>query len=107
MALHLQNREPIPAEIKALTATRNEPEPGENEPAERGVSGIFREPDFVLRLKVAKTYGPVENDGGLRSGANYLGRVDDIKFIVNLADHLLEHVLQRNQAEDAAKFVHH
>ena len=62
--------------------------------------------DFVLRLEIAQADGSVEDHGHLRARADDLRRLHDVELIVNFADHLFEHVLQRNQAQDAAKFVH-
>ena len=86
---------------------RNEAKLCEDESAKCGVGGIFGELDLVLCLEIAKSHGSVENHGHFRSGADDLGRLYDVELIVNFANHLLEHVLQRNQAQDAPKFVDH
>src|SRR5207244_6025688 len=105
-ALHLQNREAITGKIKTFASARNEAEVREDETAQGSVSGIFGELDLVLRLEIAKAYGSIKDHGHFRPAADDLGSLYDVELIVNFAHHLLQHVLQGNQTQDAPKFVH-
>ena len=106
VALHLQNRETIAGEIEAFAAVGNESQSRQDKAAERGVGGIFGKMDLVLRLEIAQADGSVEDHGHVRAGADDLRRLHHVELVVNFAHHLFEHVLERDQAEDAAKFVH-
>src|SRR5581483_8144989 len=69
-----------------------------------GERGIFRKRDVVLRVEVANVKARVEDDGSVRQGQRAF---DYVELIVNFTDHLLEDVLHRHQAEDAAELIDH
>ena len=74
----------------------------EDESANGGVSGIFREGDVVLRVEVADIQCGVEDDGAVGEGERAL---DDVEFIMDFADELLEEIFHSDEAEDAAELV--
>ena len=104
LAVHLDDREAIVSVLKTFAAARNEAELVENEPTNRGIRGILRERDVVLRVEVADIQRRIENDGAIGEGKRAL---DDVKFVVNLPHDLLEDVFQGDQAEYAAEFIDH
>src|SRR5713101_793782 len=102
LAVHLDYGEAIVAVLEAFSAAGDEAELIENEAADGGVGGIFREADVVLGVEVADVEGGVENDGAVGESE---GALDDVEFVVNFADDLLEDVFEGHEAEDAAEFV--
>ena len=101
--VHFHYGEAIAIGFEAFAAAGNESEAGEDESADRFVGGIFGKHDVVARGEFADFDGGVEDHAAVGEGERAL---DDVEFIVNFADHLLEDVFERGQAEDAAEFVH-
>jgi len=102
-AVHLDNGEAVTFKVEALAAAGDEAELGEDKAADGGVGGIVGELDVVLRGEIANVERGIENHGAVGEG---LGVFDDVELVVNFADHLLDDVFNRNEAEDAAEFVH-
>ena len=101
--VHFHHGEAIAIGFEAFAATGDEAQASEDESADRFVRRIFRKHDVVARGKFADFYGGVEDHPAVGQGERAL---NDIEFIVNFADHLLEDVFQSGEAEDAAEFVH-
>ena len=99
----MDDGEAIVGVVEAFAATGDETKLGEDEAAESGVGGVVGELDGVLRGEVADVERGVKDD---RAVGESLGALDDVKFVVNLADHLLEDVFDGDEAEDAAELVH-
>src|SRR4029077_16673391 len=104
LAVHFDNRETMISELKAFAAARNETELVEDETADRGIRGIFRKGDVVLRVEIADVQRGIENDGAIGERERAL---DNVKFIVNFSYDLLEDVFQCDQAQNAAEFIDH
>src|ERR1700681_1314545 len=102
LAVHFDHGEAIVAVLEAFAAARDEAELIENEAADGGVGGIFGQADVVLGVEVADVERGVEDDGTVGEGE---GTLDDVEFIVNFADDLLEDVFESDEAEDATEFV--
>src|SRR5580698_9613233 len=100
--IHLHYRETITIGFETFAATGNEAEASEHETADRLVGRIFRKHDVVTRGQLADFNGGVEDHAAVGKGERAL---DDVEFIVNFTDHLLEDVFERGQAQDAAEFV--
>src|SRR6478609_4755910 len=101
-AIHFNNGKTIRAEFKTLAAARNEAELIEDESANGGVSGIFREGNVVLRVEVADIQCSIEDDCAVGQGE---WAFDNVEFIVDFADELLEEIFHGDEAEDAAELV--
>ena len=74
----------------------------EHEPTDRRISGVFGQRDIILRIQIANAQGGIENNRSIRKRERLF---DDVKFIVNLADKLLENVFHRREAQNTSKFV--
>src|SRR5580698_5196103 len=100
--IHLHYRETITIGFETFAAAGNEAEASEHETADRLVGRIFRKHDVVTRGQLADFNGGVEDHAAVGKGERAL---DDVEFVVNFADHLLEDVFERGQAKDASEFV--
>src|SRR5208283_3721838 len=103
-AVHFNDSETIATEFEAFASPRNEAQLVEDESADGGVSGIFRERNVVLRIEVADIQCGVEDDRAIGEGKRAL---DDVEFIVDFADELLEQIFHGDEAKDAAELVDH
>src|ERR1700746_1938216 len=103
LAVHFDDGEMIIVKIKTFAALGNEPELVEHEAADGGVGGIFGQGDVVLGVEVANVGGAVEDHGAICQWKRLL---DNVKFVVNFADHLLDDVFNGDQPENAAKSSH-
>ena len=101
--VHFHYGEAIAIGFKTFAATGNKSEAGEDESADRFVGGIFGKDDVVARGQFADFDGGVEDHAAVGKSERAL---DDVEFIVNFADHLLEDIFESGEAEDAAEFVH-
>src|SRR5260370_11417553 len=103
-SVHFDDRETKIAVLEAFAALGNKTQLVEYETAHSGVSGIFGQGDVVLRVEIAHIQGCVKNQRTIRQRERAF---DNVKFIVNLSHHLFEDLLDGDEAEDAAEFVHH
>src|SRR5262249_34861091 len=62
LAVHLDHAESITAVVETFSATRNESQLVEYEPADRSLSRIFRQRDPVLRIETAPVQPCVKNN---------------------------------------------
>src|SRR5260370_2286609 len=104
LSVHFDEREGKIEGLEAFAGVRNETQLVEYETAHSGVSGIFGQGDVVLRVEIAHIQGGVKNQSSVRQRERAF---DNVKFVVNLSHHLFEDVLDGDEAEDAAEFVHH
>jgi len=79
---------------------------GQHKAAQRGVGGVLRQLDVVLRLEIAQAKPAVENHGRFRTRPNNLRPLDGIELVVYFACHLLEQIFHRHQTQNAAKLIH-
>ena len=105
-AVHFHHGEAISFEVKTFSTAGNESELRENESSRGGVGRIFRQQDVVLRFEIAEAERCVENHGRVRALPDDERLLHHIEFIVNFADQLFQDVLQRDQSQDGAEFVH-
>lgn len=101
-AIHFHHGEAMAFGLEAFAAARNETQVSQDETANGFVTGIIWQDDVVARGEIADFQGSVENHGAVGKRKRAL---DDIEFIVNFADHLLEDIFERCKAKDAAEFV--
>src|ERR1700733_6076414 len=101
--VHFHYGEAIAIGLKAFAASGDKAQAREDETADRFVGGIFGEDDVVARGEFADFDGGIEDHAAVGKGQRAF---DDVEFIVNFADHLLEDVFEGGEAEDAAEFVY-
>ena len=102
-AIHFHDGKAVSAEIKTFSAARNESELREHETSQRGIGGIFRQSDVVLRFEIAKTQRGVKNHGRIRALADDQRLLHHIILIMNFADELLQNIFESNQSENACR----
>src|SRR5271156_1044902 len=100
--VHFHYGEAIAIGFEAFAAAGDKAQTGEDETADRFVGGIFGEDDVIARGEFADFDGGVEDHAAVGKGERAL---DDVEFVVNFANHLLEDVFECGEAEDAAEFV--
>src|ERR1700679_2010011 len=100
--VHFHYCETVTIGFETFPTAGNEAEAREHESADRLIGGIFGKHDVVTRGELADFDGGVEDHAAVGQGERAL---DDVEFIVNFTDHLLEDVFERGQAENAAEFV--
>lgn len=101
-AFHFHNGETIAVVLKYFTAAGKKTQVGKDEAGERFVSRVFEQLDVELAFEVPDIQRSVENHGAVGEVQRML---DDVELVVNFANHLLEDVLESDQAEDGAEFV--
>src|SRR5271155_1000398 len=101
--VHFHYGEAIAIGFEAFAAAGDKAQAREDETADRFVGGIFGEDDVIARGEFADFDGGVEDHAAVGKGERAL---DNVEFVVNFADHLLEDVFESGEAEDAAEFVH-
>src|SRR5713226_6294788 len=103
LSVHFHDREARIAILKAFSALWNEAQLVEDKASHGRVSRVLRQDDVVLSVEIAHVQGGVKNKRAIRERE---GPLNNVKFVVNLSDHLFEDVFHGHQPEDAAKFVH-
>src|SRR5580692_8486813 len=101
--VHFHHGEAIAIRFETFTAAGNKSEAREHEAADGFVRWIFGKDDVVARGEFADFDGRIEDHATVGKGQRAL---DDVEFVVNLADHLLEDVFEGGEAQDATEFVH-
>jgi hypothetical protein len=76
----------------------------QQESGQRLESGVARQLDAVIGCQVANIGAAIELD---QRGVGLRERPPHVVFIRDFAEHLLEHIFERNQSGDGAELVHH
>src|SRR5215467_4903384 len=103
-AVHFGDGESQIPKPETLTALGDESELIQHKPAHSGIGRVFRQGNAILRVQIPHIQGSVKDHRTIGQRQRLLYH---IKLVVNLADHLFQHILERYQAQQTSELVHH